>query len=195
MSAFSILLAENHLSAEEQDQALQNIKQSYEALQTEYQDARLSGRRSSLAVAGLAEDQQVAGELYKVSMMLDGLENQVQDTLKQSSSQRKPFQAPPVKADHSVGGSAESGQQATSSSPGLSPHRPSSVGSSAGGPAGVDNELHRLNKEYDLLMDHYRRLRQAPRSPRRDQKIEDLLKVRQITDFLFSLAKNLLGVF
>ena len=56
--------------------------------------------------------------------------------------------------------------------------RPPSVGSFAGGPEDIDEQLHRLNKDYNQLMDRYRRLKQLKKTPERDLEMDGLLKVR-----------------
>ena len=50
----------------------------------------------------------------------------------------------------------------------------------AGGPVGIDEKVHQLDKEYSGLMDQYRRLKQMRKTPERDEEIEQCLKVRKI---------------
>ena len=52
------------------------------------------------------------------------------------------------------------------------------MGSFAGGPEDIDEQLHRLNKDYNQLMDRYRRLKQLKKTPERDLEMDGLLKVR-----------------
>ena len=77
LGAFQILLNENHLSPEEQERALQNIKAAYETLQQEYRDARdeYDKQRRQGAIpddspAVFDEDKVIEGELYKVMLWI-----------------------------------------------------------------------------------------------------------------------------
>ena len=51
------------------------------------------------------------------------------------------------------------------------------MGSFAGGPDDMDEQIHRLNKDYNHLMDRYRRLKQLKKTPERDNEVDSLLKV------------------
>lgn len=101
--AFQILLDENHLSLEDQDKALQNIKDGMEKLQQDYRDAKEENefmRRQGLSSGeGLDmefdENKDVEGELYKLNMKLDDLEHRVQGNLKQKST-RVPYKVSPL---------------------------------------------------------------------------------------------------
>ena len=122
-------------------------------------------------------------------MKLDDVDHKVQENLKERTN-RKPYQAggpQPLKADHSInlagiamdtGGIK--GRAKTTSTPvdeDLSPRRPPSVGSIAGGTAEIDEKLHKLSKDYSELMDRYRRLKQMKRTPERDSEVNSLLGV------------------
>ena len=73
----------------------------------------------------------------------------------------------------------------------LSPNRPSSTGSYAGGPTGIDKKVHQLDKEYSELMDQYRRLKQMRKTPERDAEVDLCLKVRLTFKLQMSLVKCL----
>ena len=49
------------------------------------------------------------------------------------------------------------------------------------GGTNIDESLHQLSKEYNRLMDRYRRLKQMPHTQHTDAEISDLLTVRQLS--------------
>ena len=78
---------------------------------------------------------QVNGELYKLSMKLDGLENRVEQSMQEKSNQRQPFRGPgPVKGDHGVTEGVKEGESVPNGGVVLTnrSRRPPSVSSLAG---------------------------------------------------------------
>lgn len=201
-SAFEILLSENHLSLEDQEKTLQNVKQRYEELQQDYRDAKQDHefrRRQGLLSVGSTdaifdESKEVEGDLHRLNMKLDDLDHRVQENTK-VKTYRKPFSGSPMKADHDLG--LNSLTTGANNDPGqprrqLSPRRPPSVGSNAGSPGEIDEKLHRLDKEYNSLMDRYRMLKQLKRTPERDEEVSGLLGVSDWSLWPFSKTKEYL---
>ena len=82
----------------------------YHLLQVEYREAkenhellRRQGKLDPEAEQFFDDDKAVEGDLYKLGMKLDDLEQTVQNNVKVKSQPRKPFQGTPMKADHSIG--------------------------------------------------------------------------------------------
>ena len=98
VASFQILLDEEHLSLDDQEKALRNIREGMERLQQDYRDAKEESefmRRQGLLTGEAPEgefdeNKDVEGELYKLNMKLDDLEHRVQGNLKKKSS-RVPY--------------------------------------------------------------------------------------------------------
>lgn len=173
INAFQILLTEKHLSLGDQEQALSNIKKTFEDLRHHHREAkdeheflrrqRLTpgGASESSVIGGFDENKDLEGAIYKLSMKLDDVDHRVQENLKERTK-RKPYQGgpQPVRGDHSI---------AVPSS-----ERPASVDSIS---PEVDRKMQRLLKEYDHLLRRYHGLKQMKRSPQRDEEISRLVQV------------------
>ena len=196
VSAFQILLGENAVSLEDQEKALHNIKGSMEHLQLSYRDAKSEHeyiRRQGVCGETGREsvfdpNKEVEGELYRLGMRIDDVEESVQENVKRRAIGRVPFQNP-MKADHNIVAKPGLGRDVASElesldPEALSPRRPPSVGSIVGASGDIDETLHKLNKDYNGLMDRYRRLKQLKKTPERDQEINGLLKVNIVKPVL-----------
>ena len=167
--AFKILLSEDHLTIEDQQRALQNIKNGYERLRQNYRDSKdehdFEVRQGILRREGEGFDErkELEGELYKLGMVLDDLDHTVEGNSRMRPSMRVPFQGTPVKADHSINVHAmrTGGNQA--------------IGD--GGGAGVDGQLHEVEKGYGGLMERYEELKRMSATPERAAELDILLKV------------------
>ena len=93
MNAFKILLEENHLNLDDQQKAMDNIKGNYDNLQKDYHVAKeeheymrrqgaLNEATTEVMTAGFDEENEVAGELYKLNMKMDELDHTVQENSK-----------------------------------------------------------------------------------------------------------------
>ena len=176
------------MSAEDQEGVLTQVKSEYEKLQSAFHNAReehafLRRQGRDGGESEFDEGKIIEGEVYKLNMKLDELEQHVGENTKVKNI-RQPFSGP-MKASHSMNlagmamsnAAAENEKKKDPAAP-LAPNRPPSVGSIAGGPGDIDTKLHQLSKEYNSLMDRYRQLKQLKRTPDRDNEIEGLLGVR-----------------
>ena len=185
VQAFHNLLNENNVSLDEQEQGLHNVKESMEKLQQAYRDAKSEHeyrRRCGTTGRDSVFDpgKEVEGELYKLSMAIDDVEHTVQENLKKKFT-RIPFQHP-VRGDHNILTKPVATSDGTNfweqaDCEALSPRRPPSVGSIVGVSGDIDKTLHQLHKDYNALMDRYRKLKQLKKTPETDQEINNLLRV------------------
>ena len=188
--AFKILLSEDHLTIEDQQRALQNIKNGYEKLQQSYRDAKdehdFEVRQGILrgdggSAEGFDDRKELEGELYKLGMVLDDLDHTVEGNSRCRPSKRVPFQGTPVKADHSINVQAmQTGSRSREGDAGEGCGGVSvggSVEGSVGGGASIDGRLQELEESYESLMERYERLKRMSKTPGRDAELSRLLKV------------------
>ena len=167
------------MTIEDQQRALQNIKNGYEKLQQSYRDAKdehdFEVRQGMLrgeggTTGGFDDAKELEGELYKLGMVLDDLDHTVEGNSRRRPSKRVPFQGTPVKADHSIN------VQAMQTS-GRGKSADDGEGVSLGGVGGIDGRLQELEESYESLMERYERLKRMSKTPSRDAELSRLLKV------------------
>ena len=170
------------MTIEDQQRALQNIKNGYEKLQQSYRDAKdehdFEVRQGMLrgeggTNEGFDDAKELEGQLYKLGMVLDDLDHTVEGNSRRRPSKRVPFQGTPVKADHSIDVQA---MQTSGRSKSADDGEGASLGGVGGG-AGIDGRLQELEESYESLMERYERLKRMSKTPSRDAELSRLLKV------------------
>ncbi len=206
-SAFRMLIEVDELTRDEQRIALGNLQSGLRSLRQDYIEAKDSHEQicqhEGVDTIVFDEEQEVEEELLRLGEIVHSLETDVGvENAKFETTIRVPFQdarhgEKPHATQNSSGmlakdsgisvnsrqsiseeGTHENAETESRDSSILPSRRPPSIGSAAGA-AGVDQELHTLNKDYSRLMDRYRQLRQQPRNSSTEQELADVIQVRE----------------
>ncbi|XP_052788988.1 uncharacterized protein LOC128223703 isoform X2 [Mya arenaria] len=200
MQSFQALLAENHLTVEEQEDVFDKIRGDHEKLRSDYLQSKEDYnvlRRSAPGGLDAAFDQEkeLEGQLFQIGMKFDEIHEKVEDNMKEKATKRQPFQ-------QSRRGSADNLNTSMDVDPSTENVKKKIRGVSAGNdmleprrdPA-FDDKLKRLHEDYNALMDRYRRLKQMAKTPEREQEIDHLVrklhKICQEEPEIFKLPADL----
>ncbi|XP_074654583.1 uncharacterized protein LOC141908433 [Tubulanus polymorphus] len=187
MESFRVLLEEEQLSVEEQERIWDKIKADYEKLQEDYKQAKddtdlLKRLNMSGPENEFDDDKTLQGDLFRLGMKLDDLHEKVEDNIK-LAKRRTPFQDMGRPMSQLQRPSFSKSNMATSAY--SQPQTPIdkvmqdgdriAVETTMDG-ADLDPQWRQLQRDYNALLDLYRRMKKMPKTPERDKDIDALTK-------------------
>ncbi|XP_076455395.1 LOW QUALITY PROTEIN: uncharacterized protein LOC143289986 [Babylonia areolata] len=184
LEQFQTLMENGQLTAEEQDKAFDNIRTHHEKLRRAYLQAKedYNVLRRSGATPGEDFDQQkeLEGQLFRLGMRFDEVQERVDSNLKQQTSQRQPFQTSRLAHDDDDDDDDDEVDGEDHSSEQNGRHFGTAATATNDDQAEEEAEYERragqLHEEYRALMDRYRRLKQMAPTPELEKERDSLVR-------------------